>query len=94
MDGPRPSLGLMRLHEPNRTDMSKPFHLHDQISSEFENEVDESQHGAGQRSSIAPLPTTDTDNFDENSNHLIEVTIIPPFHLHPQPIIHAVLFDL
>ena len=41
-------------------------------------QIDESRHGAGQPSSIAPLPTTDTDNNDENSNHLIEVSIIPP----------------
>ena len=75
---PRPPVGLMRLHEANRTDMSNPFHLDDQVRSEFEKEVDQSQHGAGQPSSTAPIPATNTGNVDENSNHLIELSIMPP----------------
>ena len=68
----------MRRHEANRTDMSYPFHMDEQVRSEFENEVDESRDGAGQPSLTAPLPITNTANSDENSNHLVEVSIIPP----------------
>ena len=74
----RSPLALMQLHEVNRDDVSYRYNMEEQIRSELKNEIDESRHGAGQPSSIAPFPTTDTDNFDENSNHLIEVYIIPP----------------
>ena len=77
---PRPPPALMRRYEANRDDVSYPYHLkdHDQVQREPENEVDESQHGAGQPSSIAPIPSTDTGIFHENSNNLIEMSFIPP----------------
>ena len=71
-------MALMQLNEENRVEESCRYNMDDQIRSELENEVDESQHEAGQPSYIAPLPTTDTVNVDENSNPLIEVSIIPP----------------
>ena len=76
---PRPPVALMRRQEANRVEASYPYHLevHDQIQRELENEGNEHQSSAGHMNSIAPLPTTDTDNYDENSNHLTELSIIP-----------------
>ena len=40
--------------------------------------VNQPHPNAGQPSLTAPLPITNTANSDENSNHLVEVSIIPP----------------
>ena len=79
---PRPSVDLMRRHEANRVEASYHYHFedHDQFQRELENEFNEPQSDAGQPSSIAPFPATETDNVDENSNDVdpTEVSIIPP----------------
>ena len=77
---PRPSVALMRQHVMNRVEGSCPYNMADQVLRELENEVNESQHDAGQPSSIAPLPITNRDNVDQNSNDVnpTEVSIIPP----------------
>ena len=77
---PRPSADLMRRHEMNRVEASYPYNMEDQVRRELENEVNETKSDAGQPSSIAALPVTDTGNVDDNSNEVdpTEVSLIPP----------------
>ena len=50
---PRPSAALMRQHELNRVEAPCLYEREDQVRRELENEVNQPQSEAGQRSSIA-----------------------------------------
>ena len=86
---PRPSAAFLRGQE-----VIKQNEVHNWRDSDYQDlpsrepdPVNEPHPNAGQPSSIAPLPTTDTLNVDLNSNdlNLPELSIIPhPLHLLTQ----------
>ena len=83
---PRPSEDLLRRQAKNSEEAGC---LNDTDDQELalrlhENEVNDPQPDAGQRSSVAALPVTNTDDVDDNSNEVAptEVPIIPsPLYL-------------